>query len=113
MYFDLFVFYSSLTVGYQHLSPLCCHPISQLYRGVHFYWWMKPEYPEKTTQVTDKLYHIMLYRVHCLKISCTYIVNVDVNNDNNWGHDPYIPEKKVWMGAIFKLLKGYFAMSSI
>ena len=33
--------------------------IFQLYRGDQFYWWRKPEYPEKTTdllQVTDKLW---------------------------------------------------------
>jgi hypothetical protein len=41
--------------------------IFQLYRGGEFYWWGKPEYPEKSidlSHVTDILHHIMLYRIH-------------------------------------------------
>jgi hypothetical protein len=48
-----------------YLTPLS--PIFQLFRGGQFYWWRKPEYPKQTTdlsQITDKIYPIILYWVH-------------------------------------------------
>jgi hypothetical protein len=57
--------YFILTDGLWYLMQLST--IFQLYRGrgSQFYWRRKPEYPEKTTdlsQVTEKLSHVMLYR---------------------------------------------------
>jgi hypothetical protein len=58
----------------------CLTPL-QLYRGDQFYWRRKPEKTTDLPQVSDKIYYIILYRVHlaCAGFELTTLVVIDTD----------------------------------
>ena len=80
-------YYERFLIMHFFICFVCLTPLStifELHRGSQFYWWRKPQDPEKTinlSQVIDKLYHIKLYTLSWSRFELH-----NISGDSHWLH---------------------------